>query len=876
MIGKHVSHYRIIEKLGEGGMGVVYKAEDARLRRTVALKFLKADLLRGPDGEASKERFLREARAAARLDHPNICTVYDVGEWEGGTFLAMAYCDGPSLRDRTRSGPLPVDEVIHIGLRVARGLEEAHRRGIVHRDIKSANIMSTSSGDVRITDFGLAKIAEGTTLTRSGGTVGTAAYMAPEQLRGEPSDERADLWSLGVVLYEMATGELPFRADHEPALLYSILNQDPSPPKEIRPSLPPDLEKIILRAMERDPARRYSSAGEIRKDLEHLRIQEQVSASTDARPAEPPPATRRPSVPWIAAGAAALVVLVLAAVAFLPGWGRQPSVVEEGGARKKIVVLPFENLGAQGDAYFAAGMTEEITSRLAAVRDLGVISRTSAVQYDPTGKTVQEIGADLGVDYVLEGTVRWAKGEGRSSRVRVTPQLIQVSDDTHLWSETYDADLEDVFAVQSEIAGQIVHRLDLTLLEPERKALEGRPTTNLVAYQAYLQGTGRLGRGEEEDLVEAIAMFQRAVAADPRFVPAWLGLAASHRELFFDGSDQTETRTKKARAALDHAISLAPDDPEVLIETGYYYYNCHLDYDRALEEFAKAAENLPNDPRVLMAVGYIWRRSGLWEESISSLEQAFDLDPRNTELAQNIGFSYLDLHRFEEAGLWMRRALSIDPDDPYSRLVLAWTGVIGFGDVEEALDVLREAPGRYSPFGVTLHCLVALMARDGEEALSALESLNERVVVEQWGIMPKAYAQARANHVLGRMEEARRGYEEALTVLDSLSVILPGDSRLDAAYGLTHAFLGRKEEAIAEGRRAVEDASRDALRLGDRHWDLIKILVQVGEYDAALEEIERGLSMPGRTTLFALRLDPAIDPIREDPRFQAILQKHQT
>ncbi|UCF05844.1 MAG: protein kinase, partial [bacterium] len=402
MIGKTISHYTILEELGRGGMGVVYKAVDTKLRRTVALKFLSPRAL---GSEEDKARFLHEAQAAAALSHANICTIHEIDEFEEQSFIVMEFVEGRSLKERIKSGPMKINEAVDVAVQVAEGLREAHAKGIVHRDIKPANIMIKPNGRVKIMDFGLAKAHGQTVLTKVDTTLGTYAYMSPEQARGEAIDHRTDTWSLGIVLYEIVTGQRPFKGDYEQAVIYAIVNEEAEPVTGLRTGIPMELERIITKCLQKDAKHRYQGLADLITDLRQVSESVGTSRTMLTAQAKPVMSNRLMRLLWFAAA----VVLIVLALKLRPRYltpTEKPAPTDE---RKMLVVLPFENLGAPEDEYFAAGMTEEITSRIAAVSGLGVISRTSAIQYDRTGKTLRQIGEDLGVDYVLEGTIRWNK-----------------------------------------------------------------------------------------------------------------------------------------------------------------------------------------------------------------------------------------------------------------------------------------------------------------------------------------------------------------------------------------------------------------------------------------------------------------------------------
>ena len=468
MMGKTISHYKIIEKLGRGGMGVVYKAEDTKLQRMVALKFLPLDV--AGDDEL-RQRFINEARTASALNHANICTIHAVEDGEQ-PFIAMEFVAGRELREIVgATGPVAPTKAINYATQIAEGLWAAHKKGIVHRDIKPANIMVTDDGLVKVMDFGLAKKKGQPALTKTGSTIGTIAYMSPEQARNEQVDHSSDIFSFGAVLYELCSGRQPFAGDYEAATLYSVVHEQP---EELPDGVPSELQHIVFKCLEKEVNNRYQSSEELLVDLRQIQRKQVSHEFTDGATHRPRGAKKRMLLPVIFLG-----VVILAVTCYFLFVSSQKESAPE---RKMLVVLPFENLGQPEQAYFAAGMTEEITSRLAAVRGLGVISRTSAAQYNRTGKTIKEIGDDFGVNYVLDGTVRWNRGAGGDNKVRITPELIGVSDDTQLWSERYVRVIDDIFVVQSEIAAQVVQKLGVTLLTHDQQIIEAKPTENLAAY----------------------------------------------------------------------------------------------------------------------------------------------------------------------------------------------------------------------------------------------------------------------------------------------------------------------------------------------------------------------------------------------------------
>ncbi|UCE18629.1 MAG: protein kinase [Gemmatimonadota bacterium] len=871
MIGENISHYKILEKLGEGGMGVVYKAEDTKLKRIVALKFLPPELTKDPE---AKERFVQEAQAASALEHHNICNIHQIDETdEGQTFIVMACYEGESLREEIERGPIKLDEAIDIGSQIAQGLARAHEKGIVHRDIKPANIHVTCDGVVKILDFGLAKLRGKTKLTKEGTTLGTVAYMSPEQARGEKMDHRTDIWSLGIVLYEMITGQCPFKGEYEQSVMYSILNEELEPVTGKRTGVPFELERMVNKCLEKDPAERYQTATDLVADFRHFQrvttTQAMPSKSETHRPLARPFVRR---LGWVAG----LVLVAAIAVVYIV---RQfaPSEMEPISERKMLVVLPFENLGPPEDEYFADGITEEITSRLASLHDLGVISRTSAFHYKDTDKTVKNIGEELNVDYVLEGTVRWQR-VGDESRVRVTPQLIRVSDDTHLWSERYDRILQDIFSVQSEIAVQVIQQLNITLLEPERQALEVQPTENIDAYHAYLRGLEYLGDPDylKEKMELAVQMFERAIELDPNFALAFADLSRSHSRMYHWGYDRTPERLARAKAAVDDALKLQPDLPQAHRALGLYYYWGHLDYDRAFQEFSLALTSLPNDPDLFADIAYIWRRQGRYEQAIKNQKQAVKLNPQDSNTITQLAISYMDIRRYSDAVSWCNRSISLAPDQQMAYLIKALCYWAWKGELDKSRAVLEEIPDIKSYMAIWIWYHQALFERNYQDALYWVSTLPSEAFRFQQAYAPKTLIEGLIFDLMEDSLKARSSYESALIFLERAVQELPEDPRVHRSLGLTYAGLGSKEAAIREGRRAVElcPVSKDVLRGSDNIIGLVDIYLKVGEYDMALDQIEYLLSIPNWYSIHVYRLHPLSDPLRHHPRYKHLLEKY--
>jgi len=556
---------------------------------------------------------------------------------------------------------------------------------------------------------------------------------------------------------------------------------------------------------------------------------------------------------------------------------------EGGGAngRKRIVVLPFENLGSPEDAYFAAGMTEEITSRLAGVRTLAVASRTTAMEYDRTGKTLKKVGADLGVDYVLEGTVRWDRSRGGPGRVRVTPQLIRVADDTHLWAATYEREMADVFALQSDVAGEVVRALGESLTPQEARAVGRVPTKDLTAYDLYLRAN-RIAASSYDvrEGAEAIALLSEAVRRDPQFAEAHAGLSRRHVFEYWFHRDRSAACVERARLAAERAVALAPEIPETHLALGNYYYMAHLDYDRALAEASAALRLRPDDPEVMALQAYVHRRAGRVEETARILERVVGVDSGSADKWHNLGETYWLLHRYSEADQSFGRALSLNPRWGREYSYRAAIRVCQGGSVDEARALIREARAgqelREADSVEERIVELDLLERRYDEVVSRVHGLDQEAFSSQWGYVPLSCVVGDALRLKGDRDGAEKSYDLALAQIERELKQRPDDPRLFSALGLVHAGLGHKDEALRAAQTGVDlmPISREAYRGTFRAEDLARVQALVGNPETAIDLLDDLLTRPSRLCVPLVRLDPAWDPLRKHPRFQALLEKH--
>lgn len=583
-------------------------------------------------------------------------------------------------------------------------------------------------------------------------------------------------------------------------------------------------------------------------------------------------------------GSLILLILIVVIGYILINRTKQPeeeqvTAVAESPWQKKIVVLPFENLGSVENKYFTDGITSEITSRLASIRSLGIISRQTAVEYDRKGKTLRQIGEDLGVEYALEGTVLWDRSRESESRVRVIPQLIRTSDDTQLWSESYERDINDIFAVQSEIAEKVIRSLDINWLEKEQKALEVKPTENLEAYQAYLRGGYYAFRGgyREEDYRLAVQMYEKAVKLDPKFAWAFAGLSLSHAYLYHQGYDRTEERALAAKEAAEQALALQPESPESHLALGRYYYLCRKDYERALEELRIVQKGQPNNAEVMEWIAYIVRRQGKFEESVNLLKKSLELSPKSeTLLHLNLGLNLLWLRRHGEANYYFDQSISLLPDQALSYFAKVWLQWVWKGTAEETRAILEDAPQQDDRSIIYCWYIQEIFEGNYQAALDKLSSAPEEFYVTQDMYIPWEMLAGRAYQLMSEEQLARKSYMAARDLLLREVRKQPEDSRIHSSLGIAYAALGQKKDAIREGKRAIDlyPISKDRLYGPFRVHDLAWIYVLLEEYDAALDQIEYLLSIPFPITIKHYLLDPLYKPLHDHPRFKRIVEKY--
>jgi eukaryotic-like serine/threonine-protein kinase len=887
-VGELIGHYRIESLIGIGGMGEIYLARDERLGRKTALKLLPERLT---TDETQLSRFKTEARAASALNHPNILTVYEIGAEGNRQFIATEFIEGMTLRESLACGRMNLHAALEIAVQVASALAAAHETGVVHRDIKPENIMLRPDGYAKVLDFGIAKLTEqspppdgyevGTTAvlqTRPGLVLGTAHYMSPEQARGQQVDARSDIWSLGVVLYEMVGGIPPFRGETPSDCIASILKTEPPPLSDVSPDVPLKLESILQKALRKNSDERYQTIKEMLADLRNLKAEREAEGSSPQIKARAESIVRKIKRHKRGALLTLAAALLAAAAVVRSFFFVAPAPLPN---EKSIAVLPFENLSEEkSNAYFADGIQDEILTRLSKIADLKVISRTSTQRYKNTSQKLSEIANQLGVANLLEGSV-----QKTNDQVRVNVQLVRAANDSHLWAETFDRKLTDIFSVESEVAKAIADQLRAKLTGQEEQVIADRPTDNPEAYDAYLRGlayTLKTGDSPANHL-GAQKYLKEAVRLDPKFALSWALLSYVDALGYLTLTLQpTVALREEVRQAAETALTLQPNLGEAVVAKGYYYYACLKDYDTAVRYFEQARQFLPNSSQIPESLAYVARRRGQWDRSESYFNEAERLDPRNVNLLTAHATSAIVLRRFPEALRKLDQVLDITPDDVDT---LAEKAAIAQaeGDLPRASTLLAPLhPNADDTIALGTQVYQAILERRPAQIIPRLKE----ILAKPDPALGYFNGELRfwlgwAQEIAGDHAAAQESWRQARSELEPFLKEQPENHNLMGDLALTNMGLGDKAAALALSERAMTaiPIEKDVVDGPVPIEILARVAAQLGEPDRAIAALQKLLSIPYAGPLASnlpltpalLRLDPMFDPLRNDPRFEKLI-----
>jgi len=863
--------YELLEEVGRGGQGVVFRARQKTLNRTVALKVIS---LGQWASKAHVKRFRREAEAAASLEHPGIVPIHEVGERDGQCYFSMKFVEGGQLDEVARRAPMSIRQAVELIVKVARIVHYAHEHGILHRDIKPGNILLDAKGEPHLTDFGLARLVESeSSVTHTLEVLGTPSYMAPEQAVGNNAaiSSVTDVYGLGAVLYQLLTGQPPFAGGTTYETIKLLLDTEPRQPRLLNPKIDRDLSTICLKCLEKDPKRRYSSALALAEDLERWLKHEPIQARRTGIFTRSKKWVRRN--PTSALLAASLITMAVAA-----GWIFWKSEFIRQPVTTGIAVLPFENLNEQKEhAAFADGVQDDILTKLAKIADLKVISRTSVMEY--RGKrNLRQIGNDLRVSHVLEGSVRRA-----GTHLRLNAQLIDTRTDTHVWAEQYDRDLNDLFAIQSEIAQKVAERLNAKITATEKLTIEGKPTADLIAFDLYTRGknlflTAPFSGNTKAAWLEAIDLLNQAVARDPSFFQAYCLLAGVHGNLYWFG-DHTPGRLALEEAAIQAASRLRPDAGETHLARARNLFGGYLDYNGALAELEVARRSLPNDSGIFELMAGIRGSQGRWEECIRNFERAVELDPRNVITLFQTGLSYATVRRYAEQKSKLDRILAIDPNNLPVKADRAFVEVnwkADTGPLHQLIDEIRTTNPAAMPKIADRWLLCALAERDVAAAKDVVIAVDGIALGHNAVYFARPFVEGVIARMTNDEHKAQLAFTAARAEQEKTIQAQPDYGPPWCVLGVIDAALGRKEEALREGRRALEllPVKKDPLNGMLMIKYLAVIAAWVGEKDLAYEQLATAVRYPNSGLDLSygdLKLMPWWDALRGDPRFEKIV-----
>ena len=870
LVGRTISRFQVIAPLARGGMGVVYRGEDTLLRRSVALKFpLPSQQLES----RAKERFLHEARTAGSLDHPNLCRIHEIGETDTGElFIAMPLYDGETLKARiARVAPLPVDEALDLARQIARGLAAAHTAGVVHRDLKPANIMLLPDGTLKILDFGLAKIDD-VTLTASHARIGTVSYMAPEQISSGVVDTRADLWSLGVVLFEMLTGRRPFVGEHDVSVAHAIVHDAPALPSTLRRELPRVIEDLVVALLQKNPANRPHGMAQVEAELERIQIGKPLPVLMRWRRRTRASYQRLRSQPRrFAIATFAFAFLILAGAGWLARGLLRPAAART--IDHSVAVLPFANPSNQsGVEYLSVGLLDGLINQLRAVKDIRVTSRQTALSYRASTKSIQQIANELEVATVLQGKI-----ERVGNRIRVSAKLVNAKTSEPLWSNEFERSPADILAVQEEVARGVARTMGVAVSRAEESELRQRPTSNAAAYDLYLRGHEyELRIPSPEGQRAAETLYGQALALDSTFALARARRATVGIDIYLNLFDRHPQRLERGRRDAEAALRMQPKLAEAHNALGWYW-TARSDHNRALEYFQTAVRWAPNNAEAHASLGYALRNLGRDDEATAALERSLALDPADVRTAWALAGVHRAGRRYMEAIKYENYVIDRAPDG-YMHMLTKGTNYVYWKGTTDTLAAMIERVPRSWNNAAALTRARLLLARMQRKPADALAALNEASDAEINQFRPSTILKAQAAEAAGDRVRARPLFEAARRAWQDSVAAHPNNPQMKALLAACYAGLDRAAEAERLARQAV-DAAIGVSRDNPNRNVLImaaETYARTGNADAAVELLERLMRGPGGYVISAsmLRMDPLWDPIRATPAFRQLLARY--
>jgi serine/threonine protein kinase/Tfp pilus assembly protein PilF len=870
--GKTIGNYQISSELGSGGMGVVYLAYDSSLNRQVALKFLPPMLAMD---ESIRIRFTKEAMAAAALNHPNIVTVHEVSTHGQVPYIAMEYVNGTTLQSRIREGNITVPELYDISLQLCEGLEAAHQAGIIHRDIKPGNLMLDNDGRLRILDFGLAKSLDDHTITRAGSTMGTVEYLSPEQVKGEAPDARSDLFSLGAVLFELATGVTPFKRKTAVGVFQAIVSEAP---KSMRSQdmnsrckkVSPSFERIVQRLLEKNPDNRYQNAGEVISELRIIVDGGTVKFQPGQLVRWASRARFHRSTPWVTA--VALIALTVLAIKIPFNDLLSPT--------PRMAVMQFTNLGSADDQYFVDGFTTEIKARLSRISGIEVVSGGIISSASDTDIDIRSLGQQLDVDYILRGSLLWNKTGGPSD-IHVVSRLGAVSENKDVWTESFQEKASELFGIQSAIARSAAQSMGVNVPDDERREFQLRPTNNIEAYNFYLRGLDYYRRGSSwENRLLALEMYQRAIELDSSFSMAYARIGEVHSLMYYANYDHTDKRLALAKTAIDKSLALDSDSPEGHTVLGLYYYWGFRDYQKAEEHFKMALDLRPQDAETHNNISLVMRRQGKWDKAVEHLREAIGLDPLSHQYISNLAGTLTFIRQYAEADTLWNRVMWLSPEWAWSYAQKARLQITWRGDIDSAIAVVKngmkhsryetldlayvrllQIAGRYDEAGkaLTLSCVLLNETDENRDTAQYFSILAELSLAEGDSVTAANHLDSTEAH-LQRIQEKTplAGYRNKIRM-----------ARLYAAQGLKEKTKQAFSEVISHPIVIKDEVARAGIWLAGA-----EIHALLGDQSAALTYLEKVLSGPGLISAEWINNDPMWAKLRESPRLTEMLKKY--